>query len=84
MTPDRQHMVLNDPAVNRFVFVRNPIERAVSGFFSKLACGSGDSNDHAKAMRALEKGAPKAVRRAGATPLPSVPPPPSPSAPARV
>ena len=37
--------------LGRFAFHRHPIERALSGFNSKAACGHGDQSDHVGVVR---------------------------------
>ena len=46
---------LEDSAVRRYVLVRDPIERAVSSFYSKVACGSGDHWEHTAIVEELER-----------------------------
>ena len=46
--PFRQRArVLSDPAVRRFALTRDPLERALSSYYSKIACDTGDAADHA-------------------------------------
>ena len=54
--PLRQRRVLlRSTAVRRFAFHRHPIERALSGFNSKAACGHGDQSDHVGVVRRPHK-----------------------------
>jgi hypothetical protein len=60
--PFRQRIrALSDPTVGRFALTRDPLERGMSAYYSKVACGTGDADDHAGAIRQLMKQAPKAV-----------------------
>ena len=60
--PLRQRVrVLKDLSIRRFAFIRDPLERAVSAYYSKMACGTGDAADHAGAVRQLLRQAPRAV-----------------------
>ena len=53
------------PNMRRFAMHRHPIERAVSAYYSKVACGHGDKEDHAGVVAQLIKHAPKAATRLG-------------------
>lgn len=44
-----------------FALTRDPLERAVSAYYSKMACDTGDAADHAGAIRQLMRQAPRAV-----------------------
>ena len=61
----KRHRVLASEKVRRFALHREPIDRALSGFHSKVACGSGDAVDHAGAIRQLMRQAPAAAARLG-------------------
>ena len=50
---------LGDSSVRRFALMRDPIERAISAYYSKVACGTGDAADHAGAIRQLMRQAPR-------------------------
>lgn len=54
---------LSDPTIRRFALVRAPLERGVSSFYSKIACGSGDMADHEGAIRQLMRQAPKVAAK---------------------
>ena len=53
--------ILSDSSVRRFALTRDPLERAISSYYSKVACGTGDTADHAGVIRQLMKQSPKAV-----------------------
>ena len=52
---------LSDSSVRRFALTRDPLERAQSAYYSKVACDTGDAADHAGAIRQLMRQAPKAA-----------------------
>lgn len=49
---ERVHIIASK-SVRRYALVRHPLERGISAFFSKVACGSGDPKDHAHLLRGL-------------------------------
>lgn len=53
--------ILGDAQVARFALTRDPLERAVSAYYSKVACGTGDGPDHRGAIRQLLRQAPVAA-----------------------
>lgn len=57
--------LLSRPNMKRFALHRHPIERAVSAYYSKVACGHGDKEDHAGVVAQLLKHAPQAATRLG-------------------
>ena len=57
--------LLSRADMRRFAMHRHPIERAVSAYYSKVACGHGDKEDHAGVVAQLIKHAPKAATRLG-------------------
>ena len=60
--PFRQRIrALSDQAVLRFALTRDPLERAISAYYSKMACDTGDAADHGGAIRQLMRQAPKAA-----------------------
>ena len=60
--PYRQRAkALSDSETHRFALTRDPLERAESSYYSKIACGTGDAADHRGAIRQLLAQAPKAA-----------------------
>jgi len=63
--------VLADTSVGRFALLRHPLERALSAYFSKVACErTGDMADHARMVRNLMRQAPKAAAQLDPRSLP--------------
>ena len=75
--PYRQRArILSDANVKRFALTRDPLERALSAYYSKVACDTGDKGDHAGVIHQLLKQAPRALAAglgAGSYPNRSVP-----------
>ena len=62
--PFRQrNRALSDTSIRRFALTRDPLERALSAYYSKIACETGDAGDHAGAIRQLMKQAPREVTK---------------------
>ena len=57
----QRNRILSDANVRRFALTRDPLERALSAYYSKVACGTGDASDHAGVIRQLMKQAPNAA-----------------------
>ena len=63
LRPGQRARLLSDASVRRFALTREPLERASSAYYSKVACGTGDESDHRGVLRQLARQAPLAAAK---------------------
>ena len=68
LAPSAQHGWLTDPGVKRFAMHRSPIERAISGYHSKVSCvPCREAHEHVGRINKLMRDAPRAASRVDRT-----------------